>query len=496
MATPYEKFVFDEIRRIGRAWRSQNPHEFPQGLSEEDAVHLFEKIGDMSWRRLADKKPMRQIMEEIGVNPGDFLDPEPVPTFSRPIGGVQLINRAVHDARGPWNALGASLFWGGWGYLNDRERLDRNLAWLKNAGVDYVRVLGTIGGPSWEDRAFEPNQPDWLEAIVGLTDHVYDNFGMRTQWTIFGGSPATSSPTVRERVVDDFANMSMHRNEKLFAFEIANEGWGSHHDATLGEQRNLANRLRSKVSILVTVTAPNETVDAVCKTFADAADIASMHYERNFGADGPWRPIRQPWGYPGEYEANCKGKLPEGVLNNEPIGPQSSVNEENDPLRLVCGYVTTFIAKNAAYVFHAGPGIRGGGAADQAKGRSANFDELPHAAEYAQMFHTARSYMPEGLATWQRHNAQWGTAPFVGFDTAVENRHIIRCFCATHDAEIFGIVLGIRQPVEVKARRAMLISQLHPLTGEVVKGPLEITANGTMSVGASVPAIVLKGIHR
>ncbi len=61
-------------------------------------------------------------------------------------GPVRTQSRAVADAGGPFNALGATLFWGAWGYKFDRPRLDRNLEALNAAGVDYIRVLGSVGG--------------------------------------------------------------------------------------------------------------------------------------------------------------------------------------------------------------------------------------------------------------------------------------------------------------------------------------------------------------
>jgi len=64
----YNKFVFDEIRRIGKAWVDKNG----DGSGVYDIEQLFEKIGEMSWRRLVDSKTVKQILNEIGVNPADY----------------------------------------------------------------------------------------------------------------------------------------------------------------------------------------------------------------------------------------------------------------------------------------------------------------------------------------------------------------------------------------------------------------------------------------
>ena len=68
----YDKFVFDEIRRIGQAWFDKNPQDWMANLTDDNKKFLFEKIGEMSWRRLVDNKSMKTIFEEIGVNPQDY----------------------------------------------------------------------------------------------------------------------------------------------------------------------------------------------------------------------------------------------------------------------------------------------------------------------------------------------------------------------------------------------------------------------------------------
>ena len=42
------------------------------------------------------------------------------------------------------SAMGASLFWAGWGAANDLARLERNLTWLKAQRVDYVRAIAVV----------------------------------------------------------------------------------------------------------------------------------------------------------------------------------------------------------------------------------------------------------------------------------------------------------------------------------------------------------------
>ncbi|RPI49235.1 MAG: hypothetical protein EHM55_24155, partial [Acidobacteria bacterium] len=237
-------------------------------------------------------------------------------------GSVRIDGRAVADAAGPFNALGATLFWGAWAYKFDRARLERNLEVLRAAGIDYVRVLGSVGGASWEDRQTDPRWQDYDAIVAGLTDLAYDRYGMRVQWTLFGGAPFTPPGPERERLVDRFAALAKGREHKIFAFEIANEAWhnGFRGPEGLGELRRLGKRLNDRTSVLVALSSP--TSRAACATYAgDAADIMTLHYDRSFGTVGPTRPLLRPWDFPAAYDAQCRGQLPAVVLNNEPIGP-------------------------------------------------------------------------------------------------------------------------------------------------------------------------------
>ena len=209
-------------------------------------------------------------------------------------GPVRADGRAVADAAGPFNALGATLFWGAWAYKFDRPRLERNLEVLSAAGVDYVRVLGSVGGASWEDRQTDPRWNDYDAIIAGMTDLAYDRYGMRVQWTLFGGAPFTPSGPAREALVDRFASMARGREHKIFAFEIANEAWqnGFGGPDGLAELRRLGKRLNDKTTVLVALSSP--ATGAACDTYAgsgarrdDAALRAELRQRRPDAAVAP-----------------------------------------------------------------------------------------------------------------------------------------------------------------------------------------------------------------
>ena len=402
---------------------------------------LAQAASDVSGRQLLDGKPAGRL----------------------PRGPVRADRHAVADADGPFNALGATLFWGVWGYKFDRDRLERNLAALSEAGVDYVRVLGSVGGSSWSDRQVDPQWPDYDEVVGAFTDLAYDKYGLRVQWTLFGGAPFTPPGRARRALVDRFAVLARGREHKIFAFEIANEAGSNGFDGSAGitELRGLGARLSGKTAVLVALSDPDARAE--CATYAGArVDAATWHYRRGFGDDGPWRPVRAPWGYPAEYDTDCRGQLPTLVLNNEPLGPESSVRQDDDPARIAAAYILTFLANHGAYVFHAGPGIRGGGTADVdgSLRRHANFDELPSFTGIASALKTARNYLPEGLANWARHGPKAASAPLTGPE------HV---YAATRGSDFVVLVLDLEKAVQMRVRALSSIVIRNVATGRVVK---------------------------
>lgn len=378
-------------------------------------------------------------------------------------GPVRADGRAVADAAGPFNALGATLFWGAWAYKFDRPRLERNLEVLSAAGIDYVRVLGSVGGASWEDRQTDPRWSDYDAIIAGMTDLAYDRYGLRVQWTLFGGAPFTTSRRSRNALVDRFANLARGREQKIFAFEIANESWqnGFRGPDGLAELRRLGRRLNVRTRVLVALSSP--AAGTTCETYArSGADAMTLHYERGFASEGPTQPLLRPWSFPAAYDAACRGQLPSIVFNNEPIGPESSVRQDDSSSRIAAGYVMTFLAGNASYVLHAGPGIRGGGAADASSPlhRHAHFDELPSFAAIASALASARKYLPPGLANWTRLAPNAAAAPLHGSDLL---------YTASNGPNFVALAVGVKESVVVRARRTLSIDVRQAGTGKLMK---------------------------
>lgn len=494
MTPTYDAFVFDEIRRIGRAWYAANPSADPLDIEQ-----TFEKVGDMAWRRLVDQKSLRKVIEEIcagsALNPEDYLPPPPpVPSVVSRTGLVRVDGHVFADDGGPYLAVGTSLFWAGWGYLHDRQRLEeKNLAGLHAAGIDYIRVAGVLGGrggdptlvDSYHDRIVDPRDPRWKEMIAGLTDLVYDTYGLRVQWTLFMDDPAVP----HESVVDAFVAMSRGREHKIQHWEVCNEGNGFH--GNLAGMKALARRLRAETPNVVAVTAPS-TFDAAPEYADSTANLLTWHTDREtFGGSEMWRPVRS---------ARAVLELPHwsgAWSSNEPIGPQSSGSHDEDPLRLTMAAVYTWICKGAAYVLHCGAGIRGGGAWEQRPDRIGlgippNLPATTNFAATCAGLRMVRTILPADLPNFTWWNSSRAAGQGHPFDVeAFQDGTVLRAMAGVSGDGRF-VVAPIVAPdqVSLKAKHAMQVDIIDPMTGTIKKSRQLFTWQTALMPAADATIIV------
>jgi hypothetical protein len=410
------------------------------------------------------------------------------PPVSPGQGGVRLDGRALADDGGPFNALGASLFWALWGERSDPDRLDANLAWLAGLGVDFVRVLGMVGSDSWSDRRVDPETPDYWATVDRFLARLARH-GMRAEVTIFADAQVMMpDPIVRARFVEAWADRVNREPGRFVLIEISNEHW-QNGLGDIRELRELGRRLANRTDVLVALSSPVK--GRACSVYAaSAADLATVHYPRTAGNEG-WEAVLEPWRWPAEYDDPCEGALPTAV-NNEPSGPGASVRSESDPVRLVMAYVTTLVSQNAAYVVHTGAGVRGGGTADVAAGREANLFDVPGLEAALEGMRAADDYLPAGIANWSRHGPSDASHPFVGFDSAIARGALAGAYAATSGDQFVVAVAGMRRPLSVSPRRSCTVEAHDPLTG---------TVTATMRRGAGEPmtlegaeALVLTGV--
>jgi hypothetical protein len=376
-------------------------------------------------------------------------------------GRVRLEGRSFADDAGAWNPLGATLFWSLWGERHDADRLDRNLAYLSDHGVDFVRILAMVGTASWSDRVIDPHAPDYWSVVDRFFDRLAVH-GMRAHVTVFADAQAMMpNASDRDAFLDRWVDVANARLGLIQVIEIANEHWQN--GVTTSDVRTFAARAQARTPLPVALSAPQEHEAGTM--YRGWTSAATMHYDRDTSrADGFWRPVRQPWGWPAEYFPD--GGQPPAVMNSEPIGPKSSVAEDADPARLAASYLTTFVSGNASYTYHAGSGIRGGGQFDLDRGRQANlFDEDP---AILATLERARALLPPGVASWTRHNAQWESMPWSGSAEAVERGDIIRAYAATSGDRLAAVIIGIRRTHRITARVPLALNLIDPQSSAVV----------------------------
>lgn len=397
-------------------------------------------------------------------------------------GPVRLDGYAMADAGGPWLALGTSLFWALWGERHDSARLDRNLAFASAHGVDYIRVLSMVGTESWSDRVIDPGWPDYWNVVDRLAARAARH-GLRLQVALFADAQVMMPEMARrEAWVDRWAARASAEPDRFILLETANEAWLNGLD-DLDQLVTLTERLNARTDVLVAASAPScgppasdvaadssEVCAVEWRRLAAAADVITPHLDRNIASsEGPERAIRRPWEL-------LFGPRTLGVrtwINNEPLGPQSSVESDDDPARLAMAAAVTWLAQGAAYTLHTGAGVRGGGRADRAMGRAANLDEVPNIRATLRALADARRQLPAALPNCRPVNAHWSDAPLASDVDDV--LRVYQSICA--DGAIVALPFGIRGPsTTLTARRPVEINGRLLAAGQTlgVSGPSAI----------------------
>lgn len=394
----------------------------------------------------------------------------------RPTGVIRIDGRAVADDRGPFPALGASLFWAAWAYKHDRPRLDAHLELLSRHNFDYIRALGTVGRqPYWQGREIDWRWPDYDQVIAGLTDHAFDRYGIRVQWTIFADAEQMiPDPADRVRLVDRFVAMSKGREHKIMHFELANESWqnGFGGPGGLEQLRSLARHLDERTSIPVAISDSDGHACADHQAMYRGAGVQIMteHFPRDLGGrHGRWGPVVAPWAI-----RDCEG-VPKVVSNNEPIGPRSSVETDSDPYRIVAAAVVSWMSGVGLYVFHTDAGVWG----------RESLESMPGAPSILKGLAAARRYVPPDIVNWtaQRGHPE-GHALFKGAGAR-------EVFTATSGDRFFVAAIDVPRTFTITAQRPIIVEVIDPLTGKVAP-EMQKAAGESLEIGEG-PVVIVRG---
>jgi hypothetical protein len=192
----------------------------------------------------------------------------------------------------------------------------------------------------------------------------------------------------------------------------------------------------------------------------------TVHSDRSQrGAGGRWRPVKEVW--------NAHLSMPLPWIANEPIGPQSSVAEDDDPRRLTMIAGMTWLSGGAAFTLHTGAGVRGGGAEDRLRRRVANVWEVPHIDQTLAGINALRAILPADLANFQPRDPAIDSAdyPFEASSVAerIADGRLLAAYATTSsDGRFVVMPLVAAAPVPLTARTAMQLTLFDPLTGAPV----------------------------
>lgn len=437
--------------------------EVPESLVE---THLF-----VTHPEYLDSNKHLTLAPGNGDYYSDPLVPLVVPVPVR-TGRTSIQNGAFVDDGGPYNPIGASFFPAVWAHKYDYDRFVENAKFLAAGGIDYVRIWGQVGGDGvWADRSVDPTWPDYDEQLAGTIDVLY-SLGLRTQVTILAGAGDAGVETYdkQKEFVKRVVDICNARKEKIQFLELSNESW----NLSVEDNRSLGRYMASLTDIPCSLTSVSQSDPSLYADMRDVVELAIVHYDRDISkADGYDRPTRQPWGYPGEYFPDTS-VVPQWAIDNEGIGPYSSVAEDKDPLRNITRRVVAWIAAAPASLWHAGPGIYFGGQGAAKSGSPANFWEVPGVNETLDGFELLRKLVPAGIAAWHKTNSHWTDYPWtmvtpVGDGMFEKGYGCVRAYATTNGSTVVCVPFGIADRVELAEKRPLNWTVYSLLDGHVIQ---------------------------
>jgi hypothetical protein len=305
---------------------------------------------------------------------------------------------------------------------------------------------------------------DYWQQLADMIDIAYDEFGLRTQLTIFADAQLMPTKSDRlahlRRVLDALKG----REHKVILLEVANEAWQNGFPGAAGEAqlrefgRYLADRTDTLVALSATQGQDNESLARLY--VRSAADIATEHFSRDLRTpEGGWLPVRDA------YRVNSIDRLPP-ASSNEPIGPGASVASQEEPIKLVSAAAYAWMSGLPLYVYHSRAGVFG----------DARFEDMPGVDAYRDL----RAIIPADVANWRRTEGKDEFAPFVTFAGGQRDKWrtevpdaatgVVRHLSCVNGHEFCTLPIGIaRGGVELEARRHMTLRVFDPLTGKLVR---------------------------
>jgi len=374
--------------------------------------------------------------------------PKPVPTV-RP-GRVFLCgDHGLCDGAGRHYYGGVNIFWAAWGLKNDKVRLDAALQDVAPGKHDLARVFGHITGPSpwWDDRHHDLTQPGAVDNLGATMDYLRAS-GLRT-WLVVFADVSYSKP-VRSTIVDNVIAILRSRLDETFLVEIVNEGLALKPTPfPLAEAQEYASRIKAAFpATLVVVTSPASESCADLRAVS-VGDLSAPHYSRSTsGTKGVWTPSTQPW--MGDTQPRfCGGRV---TLDGESIGIGSSVNSDNDPVRLAMARAVGAGAGNTGDILQSAAGVYGRVAFKDQPG-------FMEAQEAVRQMRALINTKPD-LADWSRGKSTdgpWGVRDFPVDKLGIKGT-LSRFYCAWRGQDSWCAALDVRATTTLTAKGGVAVS--------------------------------------
>jgi hypothetical protein len=416
-------------------------------------------------------------------------------------GLVASDRKAVQDDAGHFFPLGLTFFWALYGWKYERARILEHLSWIKTKGYDYLRILTEV---DWEGRSIDPNWDDYTTVLQEFVDTAYDGYGLRCEVTIIGGLQFDVNTGARRfdprELAATVADALKDRGEKVMLFEMANEwdnGWAGYAEkASIEEMMDMAAIVMDRTTNLVSLSCPAaDDYESMKEATALCGATSFTPHIRRSDHDNGWSHVRQGYDFK---------DFDRVTWNNEPEGPQSSVESMDNPLQLACTRLLGIICGGAGYVLHVAQGVTG--KADAAHGRPENMWEVPNIDHIMDVVRNVDTLLPDGIENWKCVNNGRDDHPLpVPDDYFWEGDHpgpaLNKNYAAISDAEFVVMLIGVKSAGETgpvsagTAKRACHVEAIDPVTLECVVSA-ELAAGQSWTVpgrGDTMAAYVVRG---
>lgn len=372
-------------------------------------------------------------------------------------GATELFGkRSVTHGSGPKLHLGLSRFYWLREWKYNRDRVLREMDSDVSAGFTYARCLAQVenmpGSNAWTGKEILPTWPDHQSLMEGLTSAA-ENRGLRILWTFLGKGGNTNLSSARKNIVVQCANALKGVKGGVLVNEIMNEAHVGG-EVEWKELRDLAS-LAEEICGIPTATSSSPSEDPVDWEESQNPNLKIAHLDRTRTGAEYDRPWRKAWEY---------GLAGNRWIDNEPIGPGSSVESEDRPSVLRSMRLVAYICRAFATCFHSRAGVYG----------DIDMNTTPGYREVAKCMRYITPGMIEGIQISVRDSQSWWRVPDDEF-VANSGKGMLRLY-SLFDSSLgwmFSVAFGLVSDVTVYARKAMWVDIINQDDDEVRRVELQ-----------------------